>query len=176
LRLKNASAGDYPTEAGITIPNRRMSSTSVPLLWKAVEKSPVPLKPLPSSDAPLVIRTDFSNQEAWGIVREQIQRPVGLFRASVTFVDNPDFTGLARADLQALGYYDHQTFAILADRITMTHPEHPVLVLFVFEDTQVEFRAIPSEIPGIENNLSLGNMDPEEFAESADADGVFRGF
>ena len=139
-------------------------------------RSSVPVKPLPVSDAPLVLRTDFSNQEAWGIVREQIQRPVGLFRASVTFVDNPDFTGLSRADLQALGYYDHQTFAILADRITMTHPEHPVLVLFVFEDTQVEFRAIPSEIPGIENNLSLGNMDPEEFAESADADGIFRGF
>jgi hypothetical protein len=28
----------------------------------------------------------------------------------------------------------------------------------------------------IENNISLGNMDWEEFAEAADYDGVFRGF
>jgi hypothetical protein len=35
---------------------------------------------------------------------------------------------------------------------------------------------IPSEIQSIENNLSLANMDFEEFAESADKDGIFRGF
>jgi uncharacterized protein DUF6924 len=29
---------------------------------------------------------------------------------------------------------------------------------------------------GVENNLSLANMDFEEFADSVDADGVFRGF
>jgi len=28
----------------------------------------------------------------------------------------------------------------------------------------------------VENNLSLANMDFEEFADSVDADGVFRGF
>jgi hypothetical protein len=28
----------------------------------------------------------------------------------------------------------------------------------------------------IENNLSLANMDFEEFAEAVDPDGVFRGF
>ena len=133
-------------------------------------------KALPSSDIPLLIRTDFSNQEAWSGLCERIQRPHELFRASLVFIDDPDFAGLASGDLQARGYYDHQTFAFFADHMTMTHPEHPVLVVFVFEDAHVEFRAIPSEIPGIENNLSLGNMDPEEFAESAGADGIFRGF
>jgi len=38
------------------------------------------------------------------------------------------------------------------------------------------FRVIPSEIEGVENNLSLANMDFEEFANAADPDGVFRGF
>ena len=39
-----------------------------------------------------------------------------------------------------------------------------------------EFRAIPSEIQGIENNLSLANMSFEDFARAVDGDGVFRGF
>jgi hypothetical protein len=29
---------------------------------------------------------------------------------------------------------------------------------------------------GIENNLSIANMDFEEFAENVDDDGIFRGF
>jgi hypothetical protein len=39
-----------------------------------------------------------------------------------------------------------------------------------------EFRTIPSKIQGIENNLSIANMDFEEFANTVDERGVFRGF
>jgi hypothetical protein len=35
---------------------------------------------------------------------------------------------------------------------------------------------IPSQIQGIENNLSIGNMVFEEFATAVDERGVFRGF
>ncbi|MGF1568782.1 MAG: hypothetical protein ACFCVD_12050 [Nodosilinea sp.] len=38
------------------------------------------------------------------------------------------------------------------------------------------FRVIPREMWGVENNLSISNMDYYEFADSTDADGVFRGF
>jgi hypothetical protein len=38
------------------------------------------------------------------------------------------------------------------------------------------FRALPSQIQSIQNNLSIGNMDFEEFANNIDPDGVFRGF
>jgi hypothetical protein len=38
------------------------------------------------------------------------------------------------------------------------------------------FRVIVQELWGVENNLSLANMDFEEFADSCDPDGVFRGF
>jgi hypothetical protein len=134
------------------------------------------MKSLPESDAPFVIRTDFSSPEAWTEVRRGIEQPRGLFRASVTFVDDPAFEGLSRSGLRALDPDGRQTFIFLADGLTMTHPEHPVLVLDLFEDSDVEFRAIPSEIPGIENNLSLGNMDAEEFAGAAGEDGIFRGF
>jgi hypothetical protein len=39
-----------------------------------------------------------------------------------------------------------------------------------------EFRAIPTAVQSIENNLSIANMDFEDFAEAVDEDGVFRGF
>lgn len=38
-----------------------------------------------------------------------------------------------------------------------------------------EFRVILSEIQRIENNLSIANVDFEEFAGSVDQDGGFRG-
>jgi hypothetical protein len=59
---------------------------------------------------------------------------------------------------------------------TMTHPEHPVLVLDLFDLSSQAFRALPSAVQSIENNLSISNMDFEEFAGAVDEDGVFRGF
>jgi hypothetical protein len=35
---------------------------------------------------------------------------------------------------------------------------------------------IPTELWSVENNLALGNMDFKDFAQSVDADGVFRGW
>jgi len=71
--------------------------------------------------------------------------------------------------------YDH-TFIIVADQMAVSHPNHPLLVLDLYERSGQEFRAIPSQIQSIENNLSVANMDFEEFAEAADEDGIFRGF
>ena len=39
-----------------------------------------------------------------------------------------------------------------------------------------EFRTLPRGVQSIENNLSIRNMDFEEFANAAGEDGVFRGF
>jgi hypothetical protein len=46
----------------------------------------------------------------------------------------------------------------------------------LYESSGQEFRAVPSRVQSIENNLSIANMDFEEFAEAVDRDGVFRGF
>ncbi|NIW50173.1 MAG: hypothetical protein GWN30_36980, partial [Gammaproteobacteria bacterium] len=71
--------------------------------------------------------------------------------------------------------YDH-SFIMLVDRMTFEHPDHPLLVIDLYDDPGREFRAVPSQIQGIENNLSIANMDFEEFAGAVDEDGVFRGF
>ena len=124
----------------------------------------------------MLIRTDFSNPEAWAGLRQAIHDPTGLFVTSLTFVDDPAYTGLTRANLLSLDEHERPTFVFIADAETMQHPDHPVLVLDIFGASGIEFRAIPSQIPSIETNLSLGNMDAEEFASSAGPDGIFRGF
>ncbi|MBB1512749.1 hypothetical protein H5399_09050 [Tessaracoccus sp. MC1627] len=43
------------------------------------------------------------------------------------------------------------------------------------EEVGRTFRAIPQEIEPITANLSIANMDFSDFADYADADGIFRG-
>jgi hypothetical protein len=59
---------------------------------------------------------------------------------------------------------------------TFSDAEQPVLVVDLCEQPGRTFRVIPREMWGVENNLSIANMDYDDFANSADADGVFRGF
>ena len=135
------------------------------------------MKPLPASDTALVIRTSYADQAVWEALRGEIERPVGEFRAYVTFVEDPAYDGLDKRELLALlddGTY--RSYVIVADRTTLEHAEHPLLILELGDRPGREFRAVPRELWGVENNLSLANMDFEEFLEALDADGVFRGF
>jgi hypothetical protein len=68
------------------------------------------------------------------------------------------------------------SFVFVVDRETVGNPEFPILVVDLHHQRGRGFRAIPSTIQSIENNLSIANMDFFEFANSVDADGVFRGF
>jgi hypothetical protein len=82
-------------------------------------------------------------------------------------------------------------FCFVVDRRCTENQEHPVLVVGFYPrdhksyeraprstpaDEIATFRALPKEIQSIENNLSIANMDFEEFASHVDADGVFREF
>jgi hypothetical protein len=58
----------------------------------------------------------------------------------------------------------------------MTAAEHHLLVIDLAREPGREFRAVPSAIQSIENNLSIANMDFAEFAGAVDEDGVFRDF
>jgi len=134
---------------------------------------------LPDSDQALVIRTDFSDQATWEAVRATILAPVGPYRfyASVEFVDDPEYRDVSTGELLDIARRSaFRTFLMVADRLTMSHPEQPLLVVDLNREPGRAFRALPSEIQSIENNLSIANMDFAEFANAVDADGVFRGF
>lgn len=137
------------------------------------------MKQIPETENPLVLRTDFSNQAAWERICAIIQKPVGIFRfrANVEFVDDVEYAGITKDQLLAfiLKDYSH-SFIIVVDRTAISFPDHPLLIVDLYERSGREFRAIPSQIQGIENNLSIANMDFEEFTESVNKSGVFRGF
>ena len=137
------------------------------------------MKPIPRTENPLVLRTDFSDQAAWEAIRASIQKPVGMFRfrANVEFLDDAEYMDITKDQLIQLipRGYDH-SFMIILDQISISSPDHALLIVDLYGRSGQEFRAIPSQIQSIENNLSIANMDFEEFAEAVDKDGVFRGF
>jgi hypothetical protein len=135
------------------------------------------MKPLPETEDPLVLRTDFSDQAAWETICATIREPVGEFHAYVDFLDDVEYAGLTKDQLLRLVPEDYgHSFIIVADQTATSLPDHPLLIVDLYEGSGREFRAIPSQIQAIENNLSIANMDFEEFAESVDDSGVFRGF
>ena len=136
---------------------------------------------LPKTEHPLLIRTDFENQKAWEAICEAVRAPVrdgaDAFYANLDFLEQPVLRNAGKEDLMARvpEGYPH-SFLLVADRFATEQSEFPILVIDLHHDPGRTFRAIPSQIQGIENNLSIANMDFFEFADSVDPDGVFRGF
>ncbi|MFZ2527180.1 MAG: hypothetical protein WAX14_05930 [Rhodococcus sp. (in: high G+C Gram-positive bacteria)] len=137
-------------------------------------------------DESLLIRTDFTDAAAWRDIAVAATAPIPQgdgteFAAYLTCIDNPDYDGLTVDGLlDAIGepppYY-----VFLVDAETVNNPEMPIVAVYTGPDEPQRprgrtFRVVPAEMCGVENNLSIANMDFESFADSADEDGVFRGF
>ena len=133
---------------------------------------------LPASDMSLLLRTDFSDDAAWNSLCSAVQVPSEHgFLANLDCISNPAFNGLTVGQIVTLARKDgDRAFAFIADSVALTHPEQPVLVVDFYDEPGRTFRVVPIEMWGVENNLSLANMDYVDFADSADPDGVFRGF
>jgi hypothetical protein len=135
------------------------------------------VKNLPKTENALVLRTDFADDSAWESICAAIREPAKEFRAYVECQSDPQYDGLTVEQLTTLvPKGSDPTFVFLVDRVTLTHPDHPLLVVDLYDEPGRTFRVIPSEMWGIENNLSIANMDFSEFADSVDEDGIFRGF
>jgi len=137
------------------------------------------MKAIPITTDALVLRADFSDPSAWESVQAEVRAPAE-FQAHVEFVSDPEFDGARVPDLLASipddrELYPH-SFLFVVDRTTVEQSEHPVLVVDLSDERGRCFRIVPSEMWGVENNLSISNMDFAEFADAVDSDGVFRGF
>ena len=137
------------------------------------------MKPLPDTKDPIVLRTDFTDDQAWSRLCTLITSPIGRdgFEAHVVFVDDASFANITPEALcvSTSGKQGH-SFIVMADARTFSEPEQTLLVMDLWDEPGRTFRALPTRIQAIENNLSIANMAFAEFAEAADADGIFRGF
>jgi len=138
------------------------------------------MAPLPEPDdlTSLVIRVDFSDDAAWDMLQADLD---GLDDYShATYVNDPAFAdvtieALVERDASAADD-DKVLYLFLADATTMTDDEHPLLAVDLDEEPGRTFRVPTSWFIDVSANLSLANMDFEEFADAAEADGTFRGF
>jgi hypothetical protein len=132
---------------------------------------------LPESEIALIVRTDFSDEVAWEKTVSEAQNPADPFVFNMEFVDDHEYDGATVEQLIKLLPADFpHAILFVADKTTISHPERPILVVDLAEQRGQTFRSLPAEIASIENNLSIGNMGFEEFSDSADEHGIFRGF
>lgn len=107
------------------------------------------LKGRPREDHSLVLRTDYSDDAAWDAVCREIREPVGEFRAYVDCLSDREYDGMTAEQLTALLAPDvENTFLVVVDGETLSHPEHPVLVVDLYGEPGRTFRIIPSEAWG----------------------------
>jgi len=152
--------------------------TLPPKVNPAYYSGPVDPSRLPDTRAALVVRTDFSDQAAWEAIRDEIQQPSPKIEgySCVTFIDDRAYEGFPKDQLLAAVPEKYPfTFMFVVDATTITTKDHPVLVINLRKRSGAEFRAVTSEIYAIEANLSLANLDFEDFARAAAETGVYRG-
>ncbi|MEU4560600.1 hypothetical protein AB0F72_19665 [Actinoplanes sp. NPDC023936] len=144
-----------------------------------------------NSDVSLVIRTDFAHPLEWEQIQAAIAEPQTEegFTALVAFVDNPAYERITPSQLVEMvpSGVDHAV-AFLVDAKALTHPDRPILAVNLYDYVEgledqgkgpqfgATFRVVLSEMWSVQNNLTISNMDWEDFVENADGDGVFRGF
>jgi hypothetical protein len=159
----------------------RLDLPLAPLAPLPPEPPPAPQPPAPvppTLTSGVVLRTDFSDDASWELVRDAIAAETEEgFQADVWFVDDDAYQGATVDDVLAETGQHVLGFIVLVDDVAVNHPDHPVLVVSLSPRHHGQrFRSIPRGIQSIENNLSLANMDWESFAGSVDDQGVFRGF
>ena len=139
---------------------------------------------LPRDAGPLVVRTDFSDEDGWRTVRNQIEEQEPEY--APTFVDDPAFEGATAQRLAELASADPDNAGVLfvVDGVTLASADHLVLTVDLAKDEFGEggvpdrcapFRVVPERVFPIAANVLIGNMWLEEFAEGVDENGVLWG-
>ncbi len=132
---------------------------------------------LPITNSTPLVRTDFNDDAKWLEILRIINDPAAEFHAFIELIEERKLADQTTIEVLSLLPANHQHAVIfIVDRETIGHPELPILAVDLMPDLSKTIRVIPRELWGIENNLSIANMDFDDFANSTDTDGIFRGF
>ncbi|MFC5724567.1 DUF6924 domain-containing protein [Streptomyces gamaensis] len=142
----------------------------------------MPNEKLPLADAPTnewaaVLRTT-ADDDAWKKVRRTIGTPSSDgFLAAVEYFEEPGLRGLTPEQVLALiPDKPRCSLLVVVDDAAVASSEMSLLCIDLWDEPGRTVRVIAAELWGIENNLSIGNMEFADFADATDHDGVFRGF
>jgi hypothetical protein len=136
------------------------------------------MTPLPSTEASLLVRTDFTDDAAWEATRAaSLAENEHGSRAHLHVVDDEAFTGAtwqwlrsAILDLDRRGVllYVADTAALAGD--------HPIQVVDLSRTARQPFRCLARELAGIDGTVTDATMEWEDFADNVESDGTYRGF
>jgi hypothetical protein len=134
---------------------------------------------------PLVVRTDFTNEDAWDRVVKELRTPwADDDPVDPHLISDPRYAGAPTERVlqdvrTALPGLSLPGAVFVADSTTMHGTGHPLLAVSTEwdgepfkedeEDFVTQFRLLPNAAVEISTNLGLGNMDFEDFA----GDGLF---
>lgn len=127
--------------------------------------------PLPETDAPPLVRTDFTNGRAWVALQEDLDVEWDVVDDYVTFVDEPTYADLPVSGLVALvpAGCPHPVLFV-ADDVTFSSSseERAVLVVDLVAEPGRSFRALPETINSIIDNLSSASLSFNDLVNSVD--------
>ena len=141
------------------------------------------------NDNTLILRTDYSDEKAWNELCLAIERSskrfvkhgegIENYRDYIDYIEDPKLNNLSVKQILSLLpelVCRSEIFEIfIIDRQSLSHRDRPILVVDMSDPART-FRVVPSQIWSVDANLSISNMDFEEFADNVDEDGIFRGF
>lgn len=133
--------------------------------------------PQPRVDTSLVLRTDFSDDQAWEELKAAISAEDE--HGEATFVSDPVYDGvtvesLIDADVAA----DDEAkvcHVFVADTVAIKGGGHALLVVDLFSPPYERVRVAPAGFAEVSANLTIANLDVADFADESDPDWVFRG-
>ena len=147
-----------------------------------------------SDGAMPLIRTDFTSDEAWQRVVDEVTKETDFgdgawYTPHLQPVSDRGLEGATPETLATAWLRDNHGYVMLADNRSIREGIAGGELTVVFVDLYAEeedeelgelygssFRCAVGEVASIEANLSIANMDFSTFADSIDHDGVFRGF
>jgi hypothetical protein len=132
---------------------------------------------LPASANSLLVRTYFGSLDAWlSAEAAATAENADGFRAYVQVVDDPAWNEAGADQVRAAALAgEHASVLFVVDQ-TASDGEFPILVVDLGPEARAPFRCIARELWSVDNNLTLANMDWEEFARATDVNGIHRGF
>ncbi|MCF3964750.1 DUF6924 domain-containing protein, partial [Streptomyces fuscigenes] len=124
--------------------------------------------PLPEHDLPLLLRTDFTDEDAWrGLLRE-------VDRGWVSVEADRRHEGLSPDALRALvPEGSRRTVLVVADAVTFASGERPLLLVDAADGRS--FRAVPDACASAVGNLALGEETFDDLYDGVGgASGTYR--
>jgi hypothetical protein len=133
---------------------------------------------LPDSEIYLLVRTYFGDDASWDALRGEIEEgsEEGFF-ANVEYVDDRQFEGFSVEALEAAHPHraDGWDVMYVADERGIREPAHPLLLVRVGSAEDLPFRCRADLLYEVDANLSLANLDWEDFRDQVGASGVYGG-